>query len=202
MKRLIMILIILAIAVPAGAKGLVLVYNMKQSNANIEWDDGAKQWSQAKEAETAFVIIEPTGSNSAGVFFVSTWSEKDDTGKVKKLARAESKGEFELITAQSGKKQIWTITAEDGNNRVMVSGEAKAGKIGTSTPTFASKLSGISIWDEEDGSDRRIGSGKITLGLNASYTNEADQKNLTGEQAMEALIEHLVKDLGYTESTP
>jgi hypothetical protein len=202
MKRLIMILIILATAVPAGAKGLVLVYNLKQSNANIEWDDGDQQWSQTKEAETAFVIVEPTGSNSAGIFFVSTWSEKDKAGQVTKYARAESKGEFELITAQSGKKQIWTITAEDGNNRVMVSGEAKPAKIGTSTYTFASKFTGISIWDEEDGSDRRIGSGTISLGLNASYTKEADQKNLTGEQAMNALLEHLVNDLGYTEDTP
>jgi hypothetical protein len=173
---------------------------LKQSNANIEWNDG--QWSQAKEAETAFVIIEPTGSNSAGIFFVRTWSQKDKAGQVTKYARAESKGEFELITAQSGKKQIWTITAEDGNNRVMVSGEAKPTKIGTATYTFASKFSGISIWDQTDGSDRSIGSGKISLGSNASYTKEADQKNLTGEQAMEALLEHLVKDLGYTESTP
>jgi hypothetical protein len=202
MKKLLLILVLLAIAVPVSAKGLVVVYNMKQSNSNIDWDDMSQEWSQTKDTYNAYVVVEPTGSGTAKVFSIDIWNEKDKSGKTTKYASAQSVGEMDLIPAQIGKKLMWIISFEDGKNRVLLTGAAKNAKIGTSAYTFASKLAGLSIWNQGDGGDRYIGSGKITMSLNSSYTKYAYDNTLDGEGAMNKLLEHLVNDLGYTESTP
>jgi hypothetical protein len=202
MKKLLLILVFLAIAVPVSAKRLVIVYNMKQNNSNIDWDDMSQQWSQTKDTYTSYVIVEPIGSGTAKVFSVDIWQEKE-SGKTTKYASAQSVGEMELIEAQIGKKLMWIISFEDGNNRVMLTGEAKNAKIGTTPYTFASKFAGLSIWDRnEDGGDRYVGSSNITMSLNSSYTKRAYDDNLDGEGAMNALLNYLVTQLGYTEDTP
>jgi hypothetical protein len=203
MKKLLLILVLLAIAVPVSAKGLVVVYNMKQNNSNIDWDDMSQQWTQTKDAYNSYVVVEHIiGSNTANVFSIDIWQEKDKSGQTTKYASAQSIGEMDLIEAPVGKKLMWIISFEDGNNRVMLTGEAKSAKIGTTPYTFASKFTGLSIWNQEDGSNRYIGSGKISLSLNAPYTKYAYDNAFTGEQAMNALLDHLVNDLGYTEVTP
>jgi hypothetical protein len=202
MKKLLFVLAILAVAVPVSARPFILVYNMKQSNASIDYDSWSDEWLQTKGTNAAYVIVEPTGSETANIYSVNMWKEKGKDGKTYKYASAEEIGEVEFIEAEVGKKLMWAITVEDGNSRVLLMGEAKPKKIVDATYTIAVKFSGMTVWDEEDGDDREIGSGKITLGLNSAYTNYAYEKTFTGKEAMDELFNFLVNEQGYIDAGP
>jgi hypothetical protein len=202
MKRLLLILVVLGVSIPASAD--VFIYNSKQANVSIDYDGII--WKQSKETETVYVIVEPTSSTTAGIWAIGIWKEKDKSGQTTKYAAAEEVGEVDFIQAQVGKKLIWIISAQDSNSQTLLTGQAKPTKIDDVTFTIASSLTGYGIWDESEFvNERDLGTGKITLKLNKNFTAEAHMRGLIhGGEAMVALMDYLKSEDGggYTEATP
>jgi hypothetical protein len=197
MKKLLLILVVLALAVPAGAN--VFIYGSKETSASISYDWGT--WEQSKESETAFVIVEPNDTDAtAGLWAIEVWKEKGKDGKTYKCAAAEEVGEVDLLKAQVGKKLMWVISSEGADSRAMLTGQAKPTKIGDETVVVATSLTGTSIWDEsESENERDLGTAKVALKLNAKLT--LSEYALSGSEAMDAIMKDLVEE-GYIEADP
>lgn len=193
MKRLFLILLVLGVSIPAGAD--VFVYNMKISDVEFEYEwDG---WELVKDSDTQFIIIERAGSDSIKVWTIDTWKEKDPNGKMQNYYEAEYDGEIGFVEAQVGKKLMWMITGTaDGDDRNLLTGEAKPTKIGVATPTVAAKLAGMSLFDVEDSGDRYIGYSKMTMSLDKKMSFSV--QGLDGAQAFNFIVNAFVT-MGYIE---
>jgi hypothetical protein len=193
MKRLLLILVVFAVTIPASAE--VFVYNSKQSGTTISYDWGT--WAQYKDTETSFVIVESTSDTTAGIWVIAVWQYKDKSGQKTKYAQAESVGEVDFIRTLIGKKTMWIISARDSNSQTMLSGQAKQIKLGSQTIIAASTLSGVSISEEaEFVNERDFSTGSMTMKLNTKLTTQYYQSK--GGDTMESILGDLVAQ-GYED---
>jgi hypothetical protein len=103
MKRLLLVLLVLGVSMPAGAD--VLVYNMKASNAEYKYNSDSSDsnaWGQIKDTNTAFVIFELPGGGSTNVWAVYTYKAKDPNGKTQNYCKGENWGTF-VVKPDKGK---------------------------------------------------------------------------------------------------
>jgi hypothetical protein len=219
MKQLMFVLLVLVLAVPAGAS--VFVYNIKMSNTGMYcyWDDsaGANIWSQYKEAYSGYFIIGP-GSSGESIYLWAVWTGKD--GKWK-YAYTEDWGDIDLTQAGilAGKKTKWTWIMSDVNDeyRMLLTGDIKPKKIGSVKnkscvsaschssadladkgdidPNIPATLTGYKIGDDKEENPvnyRDLWTGKITLTLNTKLTLKAHlDGNFDAYDAMYGLLEDL-----------
>jgi hypothetical protein len=195
MKKLLLVLLILGLSLPASAE--VFIYNLKQSGTEYQYDEGG--WTQSKVSSTSYLVIEPNidDANFVNVWSVDTWKEKDDTGKMQNYYEVQDVFTLELIQAQIGNKLMWImpVAIGDGDNGLLT-GQAKTRKIGTVNHTIAATLTGYFIWHETDGDYRDEGAGTMSLKLSSKMTN--DWHALSGEDAANAIVAYL-ESKGYIE---
>jgi hypothetical protein len=225
MKQLMFVLLVLVLAVPAGAS--VFVYNIKMSNTGMYcyWDDsaGANIWSQYKEAYSGYFIIGP-GSSGEKIGVRAVWTGKE--GK-QKYAYTQDWGDMNLVQAGiiAGNKTKWTWIMSDVNDeyRMLLTGDIKPKKIGSVKnkscvsaschssaelaalgdidPNIPAKLAGYTIMDEKEGDPvityRDLFIGKMTLTLNTKMTLKAHlDGNLDAYDATYGILNDL-QDAGY-----
>jgi hypothetical protein len=226
MKRFLFILLVLGIAVPAGADSFV--YNLKISDTGVKWNGG--EWKQQKESEGGFLVIEPNGSGAIDVWAVWLWK----TGDGQKSASPENWGNISLTQADvpAGKKtkSLWLISDVDvnfvdpvnRNRRIMLTGDRKPTKISSCSkchdssematfddedisPNIAASLAGYAIWDDTLGDPvyyRKLTIRTMSLKLNTKVTLEAHTGgNFKVEDAVNGILDDLY-DAGYEVSYP
>ncbi|MGA2171853.1 MAG: hypothetical protein ABSG82_02410 [Sedimentisphaerales bacterium] len=177
MKRLLLVLLVLGLSVPAVAN--VFVYNLKQSGVEFEYNadtkDGEGAWVQSpKSSDTEYVVIQVDSNSpdSVNIYSINTQKGKDpDTGEAYKNYTVD--GPYTISFLQTTiAKNMWIVegTLDDGyNTRITLSGQAKSSKIGSHTYTVAAALSGYSIYGSiNDNQD--IGGGPVSLTLNSKIT--------------------------------
>lgn len=202
MKRLLFVLLVLGLAVPAGAS--VLIYTMKSSDTGMEydWDDdiGAYMWYQWKGTYPGYLIIGP-GSSSESIELRAVWTDK--YGK-QKYAYTQYWGEIELvqasILASNKTKWTWILSDVEDEYRMLLTGDIKPIMIGSVKnktykscgschdsadladkgdidPNIPATLTGYTIMDEKEGDPvityRDLFIGKMTLTLNTKMTLKA-----------------------------
>lgn len=188
MKRLLLVLLVLGLSVPAVAD--VFIYNLKQSGVEFEDQEGEGNWTQSsKVSYTSYAIIEVNmdGPSLVSLWSVDTWKE---SGKNYYDVNEEDVNTFKLLPAQNGTK--W-ILLTDGT---LLTGQVKSTKIGNQNLTIATKLTGYFIWQDLTGGD--IGAGTMSLQLNATMTK--NWHAISGAEAKDALVAYLVSK-GYIEGT-
>jgi hypothetical protein len=187
MKRLLLVLLVLGLSVPAIAD--VFVYNVKQSGVKLYYDETANNdegaWVQSKPSGTTYVVIQVTDSSSAesvDVWTIDTWTEKvkeeDENGRMTtvtyKYYTVYGPDSVNFIETPIAKKNMWIAegTLESGDNSAcfMVSGQTKSTKIGSQTYTVAAALSGYSIFGDVSSQD--VGGGTVSFTLNSKITKE------------------------------
>jgi hypothetical protein len=170
MKRLLLVLLVLGVSMPAGAD--VLVYNMKASNAEYKYNSDSSDsnaWGQIKDTNTAFVIFELPGGGSTNVWAVYTYKAKDPNGKTQNYCKGENWGILGFEHASlSPTKAKWVISDASNGRRIILTGDVKTTNIcsyksscnschdpSKGTPTFdiTSSFTGYSIKDRTDAND-------------------------------------------------
>jgi hypothetical protein len=225
MKRLLLVLLMLGLAV--SASGSVLVYTMKSSDTGMEydWDDDAQEymWYQWKGTYPGYMIIGP-GSSGEKIGVRAVWTGKE--GK-QKYAYTQDWGDMNLVQAGiiAGNKTKWTWIMSDVNDeyRMLLTGDIKPKKIGSVKnkscvsaschssaelaalgdidPNIPAKLAGYTIMDEKEGDPvityRDLFIGKMTLTLNTKMTLKAHlDGNLDAYDATYGILNDL-QDAGY-----
>ena len=147
MKRLLLVLLVLGLSVPAIAD--VFIYNMGQSGVESEQDD-VGNWIQSKVIYTADVVVEVNMNDTS---LVSIWSV--DTWKANGInyykAHESDVNTFELLLAQNGKE--WILLRVSDTEEDMLTGQVQSAKIGNQTLTIATKFTGYFIWHDVIGGD-------------------------------------------------
>jgi hypothetical protein len=188
MKRLLLVLLVLGVSVPASAE--VFIYNLKQSGAEYQYD--GSEWTQHKVSSTAYVVIEPNNddANFVNIWSIDTWKEKDeDTGRMQKYYEVQDVFTLELLQAQIGNKLMWIMPLAGDTENSLLTGQAKTKRIGTENHTIAATFTGYFIWHESDGDYRDEGAGTMSLKLNSKMTN--DWYSLSGEGATNTIVDYL-----------
>jgi hypothetical protein len=218
MKQLLLILLVLAFSVPAGAT--VLVYNMKETCTGMDYfmDYGEYKWHQYKESWTGYLLIEQTDANTAKIQAIWTWKE----GK-QKYAEVENWGEVTFVAADLGKgKELRIISASNDEERSLLTGASTMKKIsaykaascdlchsgdpippGDIAQKLPSSLAGYLVNDSADVAYRDIYISKMSLKLNAKYTLEGHLHNAMNiDDAVDSLLEFLQNEQGYNVNWP
>jgi len=172
MKRLLLVLLVLGLSVPAIAD--VFVYNLKQSGVEFGYNADKDAWGPTKSSYVSYVVIQVDSNSpdSVNIYSINTQKGKDpDTGEAYKNYTVD--GPYTISFLQTTiAKNMWIVegTLDDGyNTRITLSGQAKSSKIGSHTYTVAAALSGYSIYGSiNDNQD--IGGGPVSLTLNSKIT--------------------------------
>jgi hypothetical protein len=128
MKRLLLVLWVLGVSMPASAD--VLVYNMKASNAEYKYNSDSNAWGQIEDTNTAFVIFELPSGDSTNVWAVYTWKAKDPNGKMQNYCKGENWGTLGFDHASlSPTKAKWVISDAANGRRIILTGDVKTTNI-------------------------------------------------------------------------
>jgi hypothetical protein len=187
MKRLLLVLLVLGLSVPAIAD--VFIYNLKQSG--VEFQDEEGNWTQSKVSDTTYFVIEVDmdGPSLVSLWSVDTWKA---SGKNYYDVNEQDVSNFELLPAQNGKK--WIILYASDTEHGLLTGQVQSTKIGNQKLNIATKLTGYFIWHDVTGGD--IGAGTMSLQLNVTMTK--NWHALSSAEAKDALVVYLVSK-GYIE---
>jgi hypothetical protein len=195
MKRLLLVLLVLGLSVPAIAD--VFVYNKK--NSGVEFEYYGDSWTQSNPSSDSgqYLIIEPNyNDNTVNILEADTWKEKDEGGVTHKYYEAYEIGTLAFLQTRIGSKQMWIIsgngTGDSNNTRIIISGQPKSTKIGTDTYTVAATLNGYAIWGAIV--DEDLGGGSMSLKLNSTITKELVSSDADVISAISAYFEEV---LGY-----
>lgn len=199
MRKLLLILLVLGMSVPAIAD--VFIYNSKESTAEFEYDENEQadwEWVQYKEIDKAYVVFEPNSNdaNFVDVLSIYFWKEKNDVGVMCKYYEIGGVTTLEHIQAQIGTKLMWILPIVDaGGTNGLLSGQAKTKKIGAVDHIIAATITGSYVWRDSDGDYRDEGTGTLSWTLNSKMTT--DWHALSGENAKNQIVAYL-EGLGYT----
>ncbi|MGA2070468.1 MAG: hypothetical protein ABSG97_03890 [Sedimentisphaerales bacterium] len=136
MKRFLFVFLVLGWTISAYAQPSadVFVFDMKASNAGFGYVADTNTWTQIKDANTAFLIVElPIDGNTANIHAVYTWKGKDK----KNYAMDVNMGRAFTGGATLGSKEISFIIDANANTptqtRTQMSGNNKLVTIGKKT---------------------------------------------------------------------
>lgn len=205
MKRLLVVLLALGLSVPAMAQSTdvnAFVYNLKQSGVEFEYDSGTSAWVKSpKSNHTFYVVVEVDGSapTSINLWSVETWKEKD-AGVTTNYYTKEGPSDINFIETPIANKMMWIASGDVGNNTlIMVSGQAKLKKIGTTTYTVAATMSGYAIFGDIE-PDEDIGGNTVSLTLNPKITTALVAQVLIDSGDVDSAISDYLEGLGYVFS--
>ncbi|MGD0571748.1 MAG: hypothetical protein ABSB11_01855 [Sedimentisphaerales bacterium] len=197
MKRLLVILLALGLSVPAMAhSGGVLVYNLKQSGVEFEYNSDANTWAQSPKSNHSHYLVIEMDSNSPGS--INLWSVETWKGVTTNYYTAEGPADINFTETSTASKTIWIISdifSSGGSPvHIMVSGQAKPTKIGTGTYTVAAAMSGYVIFGDiiPDGD---VGAGTLSMTLNPKATIALTALVLNGD--VDSAINDYLTGLGY-----
>jgi hypothetical protein len=171
MKKWLLVLLVLGLAVPAIAD--VFVYNFKLGGVYFEQDDEGN-WVRSKpEGDTLYFVIQVDSNSpdSVNIRVIDTWKEKDDEGVMHKYYTIDGPYTISFLQTLIARKNTWIIegtTSDEDNTRIMVSGQAKLKKIGTPTYTVAATLTGYLIYGNIE--SQEVGGHTVSLKLNSKIT--------------------------------
>jgi hypothetical protein len=198
MKRLLLVLLVLGLSVPAIAD--VFVYNFKESGVDFYYDGDVDAWVQSKPSgDTAYVVIQmDSGSSDVNIYSIDIWKEKEedeDTGKMTTYTYYSVDGPYTISFLQTTitRKNMWIIegtASDEENTRMMLSGQAKSTKIGSGTYTVAATLSGYFVFGNIENED--VGGSTVSWKLNSKITKE-----LVSSDDVISSIDAYFEGLGY-----
>jgi hypothetical protein len=220
MKKLLFVLILLAMSVPAGAT--VYVYNIKAVDTGMSTNDDGSTWDSYKKPFGGYFIFGP-GSSDSKVDIWAIWTWKESGGK---YAFAENWGEANRVEAQipvgTKTKWSWIVNYVDPNSRTMVMGEMKVKKVGLAksstclschssqelaglgdiAPNIPAKLVGSSVVDDNEGPTWwDMWTETLTLTFNTKATLKGHTDNhFTSVAVKDAILDDL-HNAGYNTST-
>jgi hypothetical protein len=176
MKRLLLVLLVLGLSVPAIAD--VFVYNLKQSGVEFGYDEDKDAWAPKKSSYVSYVVIQvDISASDVNIWAIDTWKEKDtdedDTPITVKYYTIDGPYTISFLQTTIAKKNTWIvegISSDEYNTRIMVSGQEKLTKIGTENYTVAATLTGYAIYGDIESQD--VGGGPLSLKLNSTITNK------------------------------
>jgi hypothetical protein len=201
MRKLLLVLFVLAAAFPASAT--VLVYNMKESWTGIYISSSVGD--MYKGSENAYFLVEITGDETAEIRVIWLWKD----GK-QKYAEFDDWGENSFTRATfEGGKEACIVSDAAKEYRILLSGASKTTKIaaykeascgnchdssiGNIAPNIPASLAGSGIWHE----DYDRWTSKFTLKLNTKYTLEGHfRKAFNADDAATELL-YFLEDQGY-----
>ena len=189
---------------PAGAD--VFIYTSKQAETKMQSNSGV--WAQSKITYTDYVVIDTQSDGTADVWSVMTYKAKDPNGKTQNYYTTQNIGTLDFLQVQAGTKPKWIITGANAQFRIILTGDERPARRAPGdhgngpncsqchsgranrvpTPPVAATLTGVSSWDQATGSDRSIGTAKITMKLNAPMTSEAISNSFTSAEAIDYII--------------
>jgi hypothetical protein len=216
MKRLLFVLLMLGISLPAIAD--VLVYNVTQ--AEIEMQNNSNVWSQVKGNYKDYFVIEPQTNGTANVWSIMTYKAKDSSGKMQNYYTTQNMGALTLLQVQVGTKQQWILTGASGQINITLNGNWIPGKKApgdhgngplcstchsgrpdrATTPASAPSMAGSSMWDQTSGTNRSIGSAKITMKMDTKTTALVAKNSYTSSDTVNYLVGTLTAK-GYVQGT-
>jgi hypothetical protein len=130
MKRFLFVFLVLGWTISARADLNMLVYDMKASNAGFGYVADSNTWTQIKDANTAFLIVEsPNEGDTANIWAVYTWKGKDK----KNYAMDVNMGHAIMGAATIGSKQVGFVVDANTGNRIQLAGNNKLITIGKKT---------------------------------------------------------------------
>jgi hypothetical protein len=197
MKRLLMILLVLGLSVPAIAD--VFVYNIKLSGVYFENED--EGWVKSKPSGTSYLVIQKNdGSDSINIWVIETWKdqqEDEDTDKMTtvKFYSVDGPSNISFLETLVSKKNTWLAEGDLVDYKhIMLWGQTKSANINSTQYTVAGSLSGYLVCG--DISDDEVGGYTVSLKLNATITKvlmdgEADLAN--------AIVDYFESTLGYEQ---
>jgi hypothetical protein len=188
MKKLLLVLLVLGVSLPAGAE--VFIYNSNQSGTEFEYD--GSEWTQYKVGgRTTYVVIEPNSddANFVNVWSVDTWRGKDANGVMHNYYEVQDMVTLEFIQARIGNKLMWIVPIVGDTEYDLLTGQAKKVKIDAENHTIPVTLTGYFIWNESDVDYRDEGAGTTSMKLNAKMTKQ--WHSLGGEDAKDAIVAYL-----------
>ena len=220
MKKLLFVLILLGMSVPAGAT--VYVYNIKATDTGTSTSDGGGTWEPYNAPYGGYFIFGP-GSTDNKVYIWAIWTWKNKAGK---HAYAEDWGEANRMEAKipAGQKTKWSwiVNYVDPNSRTLLTGDMKVKKVGSAKstsclschdstalatlgdidPNIPAKLSGASVVDDNEGPTWwDLWTEKLALTFNAKETLSGHTgDNFTAEAVKEAILDEL-RHAGYSTSS-
>jgi len=199
MKRLLLVLLVLGLSVPAIAD--VFVYNFKQSGVELAYNADTDAWVQSKPGHTTYVVVQVDSNSpdSVNIWSIDTWKEKDTDEDDKpitiKYYTVDGPSTVSFLQTPIAKKNVWIVEGTlDDSTRLMLSGQSKSTKIGTTKYIVAATLSGYSIYgsiDEED-----LVGGTISLTLNSTITKVLVSSD---DDVDGAISDYFENTLGYTQ---
>jgi hypothetical protein len=132
MKRFLFIFLVLGWTVAASAE--VFVFDMKMSNTGFKYIADENTWTQIKDSNTAFLIVElPEDSNRAKIHAIYTWKSSNK----KNYAMDVNMGRAFAGSATLGSTEISIIVDANANTptqtRTQLSGVNKRVTIGKKT---------------------------------------------------------------------
>jgi hypothetical protein len=182
MKRLLLVTVLLAMVVPAGAE--VLIYNLKEKNVESEYYSTG--WERSTRNCKGYVVVEIDGDIAEAVF-IETWTGKIDDVTAR-LMDDSKEYEFEVRTIQTDDKKFMILSCGDEEYRLLLTGEIKPANIGNDEPKdIARKLVGGFIF--YDGF--YACSTQISISLNTNLTIEANERLDNMYDAADRIIEAL-----------
>jgi len=203
MKRLVLVLLVLGLSVPAIAD--VFVYNSSfKSGVEFKYDGDKDAWGQLKVSGSAYVVVrvDSNSPNDVDIWSIDTWEEKDTDEDDKpitiKYYTVDGPLTLSFLQTLIANKNTWIIEGTPGdqhNSRNLFSGQAKLTKIGSQTYTVAATLSGYVIFGDIE--SENVGGGPMSLKLNSKFTLYVQQQMAVGEDVESAISDYFENVLGY-----
>jgi hypothetical protein len=221
MKRFLFVFLVLGWTISASAQPIneVLVYDMTASNAGFGYVADSNTWTQIKDTNTAFLIVESTTEgNTANIWAVYTWKGKDK----KNYATDVNMGRAIMGAATVGSKQVGFTVDANAGSRIQLAGNNKLTTIGKKTnksclgchtadelktlgdldPNCPPSLTGYEIKIKTDANgNKKLCTSTLSLKLNIAKTLAAHPDIVTAEDEASAIISDLY-DAGYTIVEP
>ena len=227
MKRLVLVLLVLGLSVPAIAD--VFIYNLKQSGVEFAWDDGANDgdgaWVHPPTSDDLtyghkmYIVIQVDSdyadATNINIESIDTYKQGDidDNGKMIRTDKTiyytlSGWDAISFLQATIAKKNTWivegTLSSSDLPTNIMVSGQTKSTMIGTTSYIIAATLSGYEIYGSGDiTSDGDVSGGTGSLTLNSTITKAVVSQVLTdggdidNEDDVDTAIGEYFDGLGY-----
>jgi hypothetical protein len=183
MKKLLFVLLVLGLSIPAYAvhKEEVLIYSFKQKTTEYTCDISgitdmnlvnSLEWEKSVKTSTGYLVVQwaPDSDIELNVWTVLTEKLKDRDGKPYKWASVSGPAEFAIAQATVGNKTTWLVGYNYASEHTLLTGEEKRIKILDKGGSAATKLAGTSTWRYEQDSILHVGSSAISLSWQSKLT--------------------------------
>lgn len=213
MKRFLFVFLVLGWGVAASADTTVdvIVFDMTAGNAGFGYMEDTNTWTQIKDTNTAFVIVEPNNNdNTAKLWAVYTWKDKTKKNYVMEIKKGKA-----LMGGTDNTGFLVDVNNYIGRHQLEVSGKNKQIIIAkpnssclTCHPSGAPEnleadcpqsLTGYEIKNVADASgNRKLTTDTLSLKVNVAKTLAAHINEITTAQDEADALTADFNEAGYT----